>query len=74
MVDCAKANAKSGPAIAAKQCGYGDDIAAFRAALQTACDEMGVEADSLLDLLNEDNQSWSAQIGYEAAPDVQAES
>lgn len=74
LVDCAKANAKNGPAIAAQRCGYGENVQSFRAALRTACDEMGVEADSLLDLLNEDQQSWSTQIGYDAAPDTQPKS
>lgn len=73
LVDCAKANAKSGPAIAATRCGYGDDVQGFRAALQSACDEMGVTFDDLSDLINENKQSWSTQIGFEVAPDTPSE-
>jgi hypothetical protein len=73
LVDCAKANAKSGSAIAATQCGYGDDIQGFRAALQSACDEMGVTFDDLSDLINEDKQSWPTQIGFEAASNTLSE-
>jgi hypothetical protein len=53
LVDCAKANAKQGAAIAARQCGYGDDIQAFRTSLKQACLEMGIEIDTLSDLLTD---------------------
>lgn len=69
LVDCAKANAKAGVATAATQCGYGGDTEGFKAALKLACDEMGVTLDDLSDLINEDKQGWSTQIGLEAAPD-----
>lgn len=73
LVDCAKANAKSGLSIAATRCGYGDDVQGFQAALKSACDEMGVTLDDLSDLIDEDKQAWSTQIGLEAAPDTLSE-
>lgn len=70
LVDCAKANAKNGLETAANQCGYGTDVQAFQAALKKACEEIGVEASSLSDLIDENQQSWSTQIGYEAIHDT----
>ena len=73
LVDCAKANAKDGLAIAATQCGYGDDIEGFQNALKSACDEMGVTLDDLSDLISESKQPWPTQVGLEAAPDSPSE-
>ncbi|MFP4120609.1 hypothetical protein [Coleofasciculus sp.] len=53
LVDCAKANAKQGPATAAKLCGYGDDISTFTAELKKACEGMGIEIDQVSDLMTE---------------------
>ena len=50
LIDCAKANAKQGLQVAAEQCGYGDDLEGFLAALQSAGDDMGIEIHELKDL------------------------
>ncbi|MBE7383856.1 MAG: hypothetical protein F6J95_020875 [Leptolyngbya sp. SIO1E4] len=69
LVDCAKANAKSGPAIAARQCGYGDDVEAFQTALKSACTDMGIAIDDLSELISQEQQAWSVKDGMEVAPD-----
>jgi len=69
LVDCARANAKGGLAIAAKQCGYGNSTASFQSALQAACSEMGVEINSLSDLLSDEAQPEGKRKGIEVAPE-----
>ena len=69
LVDCAKANAKSGLAIATEQCGYGDDTAAFQSALQSACADMGVTIDDLSELLAEQVSPQVQKKGMTIAPD-----
>ena len=69
LISCAKASAASGSATAAKNCGYGDNIAQFRTALQTACSNMGVEADGVSDLLTEQQQVIQER-GIEVAPET----
>ena len=51
LVDCARANAKRGVAIAAERCGYGNDTETFEQSLIDACDEMGVSIDELAELI-----------------------
>jgi hypothetical protein len=50
LVDCAKANIENGVETAAVQCGYGSDVAAFQAALKSACAEMNIELQEFADL------------------------
>lgn len=50
LIDCAKANAGQGLQTAAYQCGYGDDLTGFLAALQSAGEDMGVDIQELKDL------------------------
>ena len=50
LVDCAKANVENGVEVATKQCGYGDDVAAFQAALKSACAAMNVDLKEFADL------------------------
>jgi hypothetical protein len=69
LVDCAKANAKSGAAIAAERCGYGTDVSAFREALKSACNGMGVEIEELSDLITDQQQVMEMQ-GEVVAPDT----
>lgn len=51
LVNCARANAKRGLAIAAERCGYGTDTEVFERSLIEACDEMGVSIDELAELI-----------------------
>lgn len=68
LISCAKANAKSGMTVAARQCGYGDRLADFQQALQSACAEAGIEIHELSDLLT-DRQRHQRAGGVEIAPD-----
>lgn len=70
LVDCAKANVKYGLEAAAKQCGYGQDLAGFQAALTSACQAMGVSVDGFddFDVLAE-NQEQMKPPGIEVSPD-----
>lgn len=47
LVNCAKANAQAGLAIAAERCGYGSDTETFQAALVSACLDMGISIEAL---------------------------
>ncbi len=55
LVNCAQANAKQGAAIAAKLCGYGDDLDRFGRELKQACQSMGIEIAELSDLIQSPN-------------------
>ncbi|MEM6424475.1 MAG: hypothetical protein AAGF66_09445 [Cyanobacteria bacterium P01_H01_bin.119] len=72
LIDCAKSNAKFGLATAAKHCGYGEEIEQFQAALRSACKDMGVEPQSLNDLMvleAKQGHSSGADFGIEVGPD-----
>lgn len=69
LIDCAKANAKSGIEASAQNCGYGNDHAQFLEAVQSACETIGVEINELQDLVSEQSQSNRPQ-GIEIAPDT----
>lgn len=69
LISCAKASAASGATAAANNCGYGDHVEQFRAALQTACADMGVDIDGLADLLTE-QQQVRQEGGIEIAPET----
>ncbi|MEM9805080.1 MAG: hypothetical protein AAF959_07345 [Cyanobacteria bacterium P01_D01_bin.56] len=69
LISCAKASASAGVEAAAKNCGYGADIETFRAALQQACADMGVEVDGIADLVT-DQQQVALDGGLEIAPDT----
>lgn len=69
LIDCARANASRGVAIAAQQCGYGSDTAQFQAALQAACREMNITPKDLSDLVEDQSPQWQPPPGIEVAPD-----
>jgi hypothetical protein len=73
LVDCAKANATEGLAIATERCGYGDDTAQFQAALRAACEEMNVTPRDLADLVDDELSQWNPEPGIEVAPDTMDE-
>ncbi|PSR18372.1 hypothetical protein C8255_07775 [filamentous cyanobacterium CCP3] len=70
LVDCARANASAGLAIAAERCGYGNDTAKFQTALKSACSEMNVEIEGLSDLEDDEPAVVRADRGMEVAPDT----
>lgn len=73
LVDCARANAERGLAIATRQCGYGENTETFQSALQAACSEMGVNIHSLSELLETEQQQKSRQHGTVVAPETKDE-
>jgi hypothetical protein len=73
LIDCARANASQGLAIAAQQCGYGSDIAQFQAALRDACRAMNLTPKELDDLVGETPNRWRPPLGLEIAPDSPGE-
>jgi hypothetical protein len=52
LIDCAQACVQAGLQVAVQQCGYGKDFAAFQAALQQACQERGIEIETLQDFVH----------------------
>ncbi len=72
LVSCAKANLTAGIETAAQKCGYGDDVEGFKAALNTACSDMGVELEEFSDLLT-DQQQVKVEGGLEVAPETPTE-
>ncbi|KPQ33674.1 MAG: hypothetical protein HLUCCA11_17525 [Phormidesmis priestleyi Ana] len=68
LIDCAKANATQSLAKATQLCGYGSDTSRFQLALKQAGKEMGVELDSLDDLITDQFRVKQTQ-GLEIAPD-----
>lgn len=70
LVDCARANADKGIAVAAERSGYGNDTAAFQSALNAACADMGVDVSELSDLVPSEQAKWHMQEGMEVAPDT----
>lgn len=69
LIDCAKANAKQGLEVAAKQCGYGQDISLFQKSLTTACEEIGVHIDELKDLITDQQVAKEKRVVEEISPD-----
>jgi hypothetical protein len=71
LISCAKANAEQGLAIAAQQCGYGENIRLFQQNLMLAGQEIGVNLDSLSNLITV--QQRVREMGeIEVAPDTGA--
>ena len=67
LIDCAKANAKQGKAIAAKLSGY-DNVDLFIENLNKACKDIGVEIDEFDDLITDQQIARENKI-IEASPE-----
>lgn len=72
LVDCAKANAKQGLAVATRLCGYAEDTTSFQQELKQACQQMGVEISDLSDLITE-QQTVVQTGGIEVSPETPSE-
>lgn len=53
LIDCAKANAPQGAEVAARLCGYGEDVSTFRQALIQAGEDAGITLTGVDDLIIE---------------------
>ena len=69
LIDCARANAKQGIEIAARQSGYGEDLSRFQQELKQACHHIGIEIESLGDLIATDYEEILGRRGIDIAPD-----
>ena len=69
LIDCAKANAKQGSAIAAKLCGYDKNVGLFIENLNKACQQIGVDINELDDLITDQQIARTTKV-VEAAPDT----
>jgi hypothetical protein len=69
LIDCAKANAKQGIAIAARQSGY-DDTDLFINNLTQACEKIGVHINELEDLITDQQTAKENREVTEISPDT----
>lgn len=53
LINSAKANAKQGVAVAAKNCGYENNIGLFTENLNKSCQQIGVDIEELDDLITD---------------------
>ena len=70
LIDCAKANAKQGVAVAAEQSGYGQNIGLFVENLHKACQQIGVDINELDDLITDQQIAQENRKIIEIAPDT----
>ncbi|MEL6259940.1 MAG: hypothetical protein AAFR12_02655 [Cyanobacteria bacterium J06626_6] len=68
LIDCAKANAPQGAAVAVRLCGYGENTSGFQQALRKAGEDMGVELAEVEDLITDQFVAKRNDI-LEVAPD-----
>lgn len=70
LINCAKANAKQGSAVAAKNCGYDDNIGLFIENLHKACQQIGVDINELSDLITDQQIAQENRKVMEISPDT----
>ena len=70
LIDCAKANAKQGSTVAAKNCGYDDNIGLFTENLNKACQQIGVNIKELDDLITDQQIAKEERKTQEISPDT----
>jgi hypothetical protein len=68
LIDCARANSKQGMAIAAQNCGYGNDLDTFDEAVKKAGQAIGIEIKQFSDLI--EGKETLIEPGIEIAPDT----
>ena len=72
LIDCAKANAKQGVAIAAEQCGYDRNVGLFVENLHKACQQIGVNIQEFDDLITDQEIAKQEKV-MDIAPDTVSE-
>ncbi|MEM8781141.1 MAG: hypothetical protein AAGF26_20255 [Cyanobacteria bacterium P01_G01_bin.49] len=70
LINCAKANAKQGVAVAAKLSGYGEDYGLFIDNLKKACQDIGVDLNEFNDLITDQETAKEDRGGREISPDT----
>lgn len=73
LINCAKANAKQGISVAAKQSGYDNNIALFQENLDKAFQEIGVNINELSDLITDQQKLKENNKVLNIAPDTTTE-
>jgi hypothetical protein len=75
LINCAKANAKQGINVAAKQSGYEQNINLFQENLTKACQEIGVKIDEFEDLITDQEiaKTTRSMTEIEIAPESNSE-
>ncbi len=71
LIDCAQANANQGISLAARQCGYSNDIATFQRELTGALTHIGIKNKDFEDLLK--MIGLEPKLGIEIAPDTETD-
>jgi hypothetical protein len=71
LVDCARANAKQGIEVAARQCGYGDSLNEFARDLRKACEDMNLQVKELTELITDQDMILEIGTGEVVAPDTE---
>jgi hypothetical protein len=62
LIDCAKANSNQEIKVAARLCGYGEEVATFESELQKAGEDMGIKIHSFYDLSDTPDESKEREI------------
>ncbi|MDJ0568262.1 MAG: hypothetical protein QNJ53_04380 [Pleurocapsa sp. MO_192.B19] len=70
LINCAKANAKQGVAVAAEQSGYNKNIGLFIENLHKACQQIGVDINELYDLITDQQIAQENRKVREISPDT----
>lgn len=70
LIDCAKANAKQGAAVAAKLSGYDNNVGLFIENLHVACQQIGVDINELEDLITDQQIAKENRHVEEVAPET----
>ena len=70
LIDCAKANAKQGVAVAAERSGYDQNIGLFVENLNKACQQIGVNINELEDLITDQQVAKERRKTMDIAPDT----
>lgn len=70
LINCAKANAKQGVAIAAEQSGYQQNVGLFIENLHKACQQIGVDINELNDLITDQQIAQENRKVMDISPDT----
>ena len=70
LINCAKANARQGIAIAAQQSGYDQNIDLFQENLTKACKQIGVHIEKLDDLITAQQVAKEKRKVMDISPDT----
>ncbi len=73
LIDCAKANAKQGSAVAADLCGYDQNVGLFIENLHKACEQIGVDINELEDLITDQQMAKEGKNIKDIAPETNSD-